>query len=326
MEINIAVALIVAAVIVFVMLGVRPVAQAQVKVVERLGKFHKIAESGLNFILPLFDKVRSTVDLRERAIQLTKEPVITKDNVSLVVGSVIYYQVIDPVKSCYEIADFQQAIQLLTATSLRNVMGGLTLDETLTGRDTVNQRLRMVLDDATEKWGVKVTRVELKELDTPKQIQEAMSMQMTAERERRARVTAAEGAKQAAILEAEGAKASRILQAEADRDASVARAEGEKKAQVLAAEARAASLKLELDALNEAAISRGALAYKYIEALQRLATSQNKVFVPFEAASVAGALGGLQAVMGGDSSPVRETVPAPTARVPVGPGPYKAGS
>jgi regulator of protease activity HflC (stomatin/prohibitin superfamily) len=214
------------------------------------------------------------------------------------VGSVIYYQVIDPVKAKYEIQDVGYAIDQLTRTNLRNLMGGLTLDESLTSRDHVNVRLREVLDEASEKWGVKVTRVEIREIDPPKSIQDSMALQMQAERERRAQVTTAEGQKQAAILKAEGEKASKLLAAEGDRDAQIARAEGDRQSEILRANGSAQAMTTQFKAINEAGVSPQILALKYIEALQTMSSGQNKVFIPYEASALLGALGSISEAVG----------------------------
>ena len=291
----------------FLRSALRTVPQAQVMIIERLGKYHRTLHSGLNIVMPWLDKpspflvrrqgeaqMKKFVDMREMVLGLDSEQVITRDNVSMGVGSVIYYQVIDPVKSKYEIQDVGFAIDQLTRTNLRNIMGGLTLDESLTSRDHVNMRLREVLDEASEKWGVKVTRVEIREIDPPKAILDAMALQMQAERERRAQVTAAEGQKQAAILKAEGEKQSKVLAAEGDRDAQIARAEGDRQSEILRAQGQAQALAMQFKAIHESRVSPQILALKYIEALQHVAGSgANKVFIPYEASALLGALGTL---------------------------------
>jgi regulator of protease activity HflC (stomatin/prohibitin superfamily) len=287
--------------------GIRIVPQAKVMVVERLGRFHHVAHSGLNILIPFFDSprifemrsgnraTRSTlVDLREQVMGFETVQVITHDNVNMEVGSVIYYQVVDPAKALYAVENLALAIEQLTMTNLRNVMGGLTLDQTLTSRETVNTKLRIVLDEATEKWGVKVTRVELREIEPPQAIKDAMAKQMTAERERRAEVTKAEGDKSAAILQAEGEKISRILRAEAERDAEVARAEGHKRAVVLEAEAKAEATRLVFEAVHAGKATPEVLALRYLETLQELGKGSNKVFIPYEATAVLGSLGMLK--------------------------------
>jgi regulator of protease activity HflC (stomatin/prohibitin superfamily) len=295
--------------------GIRIVPQAKVLVVERLGKFHHVAHSGLNILLPFLDSPRaiemrgaggrllrsSTVDMREQVMGFETVPVITHDNVTMNVGSVIYYQVVDPAKALYEIENLGLAIEQLTMTNLRNIMGGLSLDETLTSRETVNTKLRVVLDEATEKWGVKVTRVELREIEPPGAIKEAMAKQMTAERERRAEVTKAEGDKAAMILQAEGDKTSRILRAEAERDASVAQAEGHRKAAILEAEGKAEATRLVFEAIHSGRATSEVLALRYLETLQELGRGSNKVFVPYEASAALSSIGALKDVFGGST-------------------------
>lgn len=298
--------------------GIRIVPQAKVMVVERLGKFHHVAHSGLNILVPFFDSprafemrsgnrfMRSTmVDLREQVMGFETVQVITHDNVNMEVGSVIYYQIVDPAKALYQIENLAMAIEQLTMTNLRNIMGGLTLDQTLTSRETVNTKLRIVLDEATEKWGVKVTRVELREIEPPSGIKDAMAKQMTAERERRAEVTKAEGDKAAAILQAEGEKISRILRAEAERDAEVARAEGHKRAVILEAEGKADATRMVFEAVHSGRATPEVLALRYLETLQELGKGNNKVFVPYEASAALGSVGMLKELFAkeGDSTP-----------------------
>jgi regulator of protease activity HflC (stomatin/prohibitin superfamily) len=298
--------------IMFLRAALRTVPQAHVMIIERMGRYHRTLQSGLNIVIPIIDRpspflmrtqgrasLLSNVDLREMVLGLDSEQVITRDNVGMGVGSVIYYQVIDPVKAKYEIQDVGYAIDQLTRTNLRNLMGGLTLDESLTSRDHVNVRLREVLDEASEKWGVKVTRVEIREIDPPKAIQDSMALQMQAERERRAQVTAAEGAKQAAVLKAEGEKAAKVLAAEGDRDAQIARAEGDRQSDILRANGNAQAMTTQFKAINDAGVTPQILALKYIEALQSMSNGNNKVFIPYEATALLGALGSLPEAVGG---------------------------
>ncbi|WNG47752.1 SPFH/Band 7/PHB domain protein [Archangium minus] len=305
--------------------GLRIVPQAKVMVVERLGRFHHVASSGLNILIPFFDSPRAMemrvdnrffrsylVDLREQVMGFDTVQVITHDNVTMEVGSVIYYQIVDPAKALYAVENLALAIEQLTMTNLRNIMGGLTLDQTLTSRETVNSKLRAVLDEATEKWGVKVTRVELREIEPPNAIKEAMAKQMTAERERRAEVTKAEGDKAAAILSAEGEKISRILRAEAERDAEVARAEGRKRATLLDAEAKAEATRLVFDAINSGGgATPEVLALRYMETLQELGKGDNKMFVPYEATAALGSIATLKEVFTKENTPRPQ--PAPSA-------------
>ncbi|MFP2910205.1 SPFH domain-containing protein [Pyxidicoccus sp. 3LFB2] len=291
--------------------GIRIVPQAKVMVVERLGKFHNVATSGLNILIPFLDSPRAIemragnrvmrsnlVDLREQVMGFETVQVITHDNVNMEVGSVIYYQIVDPAKALYQVENLALAIEQLTMTNLRNVMGGLTLDQTLTSRETVNTKLRIVLDEATEKWGVKVTRVELREIEPPQAIKAAMAKQMTAERERRAEVTKAEGDKSAAILQAEGEKISRILRAEAERDAEVARAEGHKRAVMLEAEGKAEATRLLFEAIHQGRATPEVLALRYMETLQELGKGDNKMFIPYEATAALGAVSAIKDLFG----------------------------
>ncbi|MHB1847106.1 MAG: SPFH domain-containing protein [Deltaproteobacteria bacterium] len=309
---TIVLAVLVAVVVGVVLTGVKIVPQAQVMVIERLGRFNRLARSGLNIIVPIMDKPRpillkkdarlwttSFVDLREQVMGFEQVPVITHDNVGMQVGSVIYYQVIDPVKALYEVQNLVLAIEQLVMTNLRNIMGGFSLDETLTSRETVNTKLRIVMDEATEKWGVKVTRVELREIEPPASIKQAMNLQMTAERERRAEVTKAEGDKASAILKAEGDKQSLVLRAQGDRDAAVARAEGEKQARILAAQATAEATRLVFQSIHDGKPDPQLITIKYLETLGQMAQgSANKVFVPFPAMDVLGSLGAVAESLG----------------------------
>ncbi|AGC45236.1 SPFH domain-containing protein/band 7 family protein [Myxococcus stipitatus DSM 14675] len=309
-----------------VVTGIRIVPQAKVMVVERLGKFHSIATSGLNILIPFLDSPRpiemrtgnrymrsAMVDLREQVMGFETVQVITHDNVNMEVGSVIYYQIVDPAKALYQVENLALAIEQLTMTNLRNIMGGLTLDQTLTSRETVNGKLRMVLDDATEKWGVKVTRVELREIEPPQAIKSAMAKQMTAERERRAEVTKAEGDKAAAILQAEGEKISRILRAEAERDAEIARAEGRKRATMLEAEGKAEATRLTFDAINHGGATHEVLALRYMETLQEMSKGDNKMIIPYEATATLGAISALKDIFK-DDAPKRPTAPPQATR------------
>lgn len=295
--------------------GIMIVEQATVKMVERLGKFHKVARSGINFIWPYLDKVRPFVmrdrvanylDLREQVMDFPPSPVITRDNVTMEVDAVLYYQITDPVKATYEITDLGNAIVQLTVTSLRNVMGELALDETLTSRETVNVKLRDVLDEATDKWGVKVNRVELKNIEPPNEIRDAMAKQMKAERERRAVVTEAEGTKKSAVLEAEGKRDAAIAEAEGEKRSTILEAEGIAEARLRIAEAEAEALKRVRGALNEANPANYLIALKYLESLEKVSAGQaTKIFLPFEASGILGSLGGIREMLRAE-----ETAPA----------------
>ena len=293
--------------------GIQIVQQATVKIVERLGKFHKIAHSGINFIWPFVDSVRPFVlsgrrsphvDMREQVIDFPPQPVITRDNVTMEVDTVLYFQITDPFKAIYEIVDLGAAIHQLTVTSLRNVMGELALDDTLTSRETVNANLRNVLDEATDKWGVKVNRVELKNIEPPREIRDAMAMQMKAERERRAVVTEAEGTKRSAILSAEGQREAAIAKAEGDKRATILDAEGVAEARLKIAQAEAEALTRVRGALGEASPANYLIALKYLESLEKISAGQaTKIFLPFEASSILGSVGGIREMLATERTP-----------------------
>jgi regulator of protease activity HflC (stomatin/prohibitin superfamily) len=246
------------------------------------------------------------VDLREQVMDFPPSSVITRDNVTMEVDAVLFYQITDPMKATYEITNLGNAIVQLTITSLRNVMGELALDETLTSRETVNIKLRDVLDEATDKWGVKVNRVELKNIEPPQEIRDAMAKQMRAERERRAVVTEAEGTKRSAILGAEGEREAAIARAEGEKRSTVLEAEGIAEARINIAQAEAEALKRVRGALNEANPENYLIALKYLESLEKISAGQaTKIFLPFEASGILGSLGGIREMLRSE-----ETVPA----------------
>jgi len=296
------------ALLIFVLLvlfrSIRIIGQSTVGIVERLGKFHGKAEQGINIIVPVIDRFRAIVDLREQVVDFPPQPVITKDNVTMQIDTVIYYQVTDPFRYIYEIAHPLSAIENLTATTLRNIVGDLELDATLTSRDVVNTKLRQVLDEATDKWGIKVNRVELKNINPPHDIQQAMEKQMRAEREKREAILRAEGQKTAAILTAEGQKQSAILQAEATRESSIKEAEGVRQSTILRAEGEAEAIlsvqKAFADSLvmiREAGADEKVLALKSLETLKDLGNgTATKLFIPTELAGLGGALGALKEI------------------------------
>jgi regulator of protease activity HflC (stomatin/prohibitin superfamily) len=294
-------------VLIIALRGIKIVKQATVLVIERLGKYNRIAPSGVNFIWPFIDRVRpiisegialGLVDLRERVRDFEPQPVITKDNVTMSVDTVVYYQITDPRRAMYEIVDLGAAIRQLTITSLRNVMGELALDETLVSRETVNNKLRAVLDEATDKWGVKVNRVELKNIEPPEEIQDAMAKQMKAERERRATVTEAEGAKEAAILKAEGIRNAAVIQAEGQKKAIVLEAEGNAEAILKVQRAEAEAIKLVYSAIHEGNPTNDLIAIKYMDALKEIARGDaNKVFIPYEATGILASIGGIKEIL-----------------------------
>ncbi len=292
---------------IFIIRGIYIVRQSEAIIVERLGKFQRVCQSGLHFVVPVIDSARvfrlegrfnRRIDLREQVMDFPPQPVITHDNVTMQVDSVIYFQVADPVKASYEIADLSVAIRQLAITNLRNVMGEMDLDETLTSRETVNTKLRVVLDEATDKWGVKVTRVELKNINPPQEIEEAMAKQMKAERERRATVTEAEGFKRAAILKAEGERDSAIAEAEGDKQAKILRAEAEAAAIEKVAIAQADAIRHTFKGIHDGRPTKGLIAIKYLETLEKISNSRSsKIFIPYEASGVLSAVASVGEVL-----------------------------
>lgn len=249
--------------------SIRIVPQANAGIVERLGRFNRVLGAGLAIIIPFVDRLRPLIDMRERVVSFPPQPVITEDNLVVSIDTVIYFQVTDPKSATYEIENFIQGIEQLTVTTLRNVVGGLDLEEVLTSRDSINAALRGVLDDATGKWGVRVNRVELKAIDPPASVQESMEKQMRAERDKRATILTAEGEKQSQILTAEGARQAEILRAEGDAQAAVLRAKGE-----------AEAIEKVFKAIHDADADDRVLAYQYIQQLKEIANGQaSKIWV-----------------------------------------------
>ena len=278
---------------------IKIVPQKQVKIIERLGRYHRTAEAGLNTIVPFLDSVRDTIDLREMITKIEPQQVITRDNVTMEVDAVIYYLVADPVRATYEVQNLKWGLEQLTLSALRNVIGQLDLDHTLASRDATNSSLRAALDTATQQWGVKVMRIELKNITPPEEIRLTMEKQMTAERTRRAVVTTAEGEKAAAILSAEGQKQSAIVRAEGAKESAILAAEGQAQARLRVAEAEAQAIKLVAESLGvSGSPSQYLIAQKYLEALTNVATGANKlVFLPYEASGVMAALGGIKELL-----------------------------
>ncbi len=292
-------ALIVVAVVVLFLLVVaartiRVIPQARAGVVERLGRYSRTLEPGLTIVTPFIDRVKPLVDLREQVVNFAPQSVITEDNVVVAIETVLYFTITDPRSATYEVANPLQAIEQLTVTTLRNVIGGLTLEDTLTARESVNTQLRVVLDEATGKWGIRINRVEIKSVDPPQDIRAAMEKQMRAERDRRAAILTAEGEKQAQILTAEGQQQAVVLRAEGDRQAAVLRAEGEAKA-----------IDTVFKAIHDGKPSRELLSYEYLQMLPQLAEGDsNKVFViPSEFAEAFGGIGEALARRAGEKPP-----------------------
>lgn len=304
--------------------AIRVVRQSYQGVVERLGRYNKVMHSGLNFMVPFIDKVRAMIDLREQVVDFPPQPVITKDNVTMQIDTVVYYQVTDAVKYVYEISNPRSAIENLTATTLRNIIGELDLDETLTSRDIVNTKLRAILDEATDKWGIKVNRVELKNIMPPRDIQDAMEKQMRAERERRESILRAEGEKQAAILTAEGRKRAVILEAEANREKEILRAEAEKQRRILEADGQAEAILRVQNATAEGLKLikvAGLTPEQYvmlqgIDAMKGLGQSpSSKLVIPTDASKLLGAIPAMVEAMGDKRPTAVETTPVPQSPV-----------
>ena len=258
--------------LIVLMKAVKIVPQKQVKIIERLGKFHRTAEAGLNTIFPFFDSVRDTIDLREQITKIEPQPVITRDNVTMEVDAVIYSVIVDPVRATYEVQNLRWGLEQLTLSALRNVIGQLDLDHTLSSRDTTNTQLRAALDTATQQWGVKVMRIELKNITPPEEIRLTMEKQMTAERTRRAVVTTAEGEKSSAILRAEGQKQSQIVNAEGVKQAAILAAEGQAEARLRVAQAEAQAIQMVARAIGTAGNpAQYLIAQRYLESLGAIA-------------------------------------------------------
>jgi len=291
--------IILAFVIIFVLStiirSVRMVHQSKVMIVERLGRYSRTLRPGLHVLIPFIDSIRAEVDLREQVLDYPPQSVITKDNVSAEIDTVIYYYITDPVKAIYEIIDLNQAILKLSMTTIRNIIGDLDLDRLLTSRTQVNTELRAIIDEATDPWGVKVNRIELKSIEPPSEIVDAMTKQMKAERDKRAVILESEGIKQSRILEAEGLKQSKILEAEGQKQADILKAEGEAKAWETLWTAKSGSIKMYLDAIKQSGIDEKVLAVKYLESLGEIANGQaNKVFIPYEATGMLSSLGAIK--------------------------------
>ncbi len=303
-------------VLITVLAGVRIVPQSETRVIERLGKFNCVLSPGINLIIPYLDRPKSIytrtvevyngrpfarmstserIDLREQVYDFPSQQVITKDNVTTEINALLYFQIVDAKKAVYEIDNLPNAIEKLTQTSLRNVIGELELDETLTSRDTINSRLQAILDEATNKWGVKVNRVELQDITPPESVREAMEKQMQAERNRRAQILQAEGEKKAQILLSEGEKQSQINAAEAAKQSEILRAEGAAQAKVLQANAEAEAVNRVTEAIKATKTDPAAymLAIKYIETLNEMVKGKDArtIYIPYEATGMLGSLG-----------------------------------
>ena len=259
---------------------VRIVPQARAGIVERFGKYKQTLPAGLNIVVPFVDKVRYLIDLREQVVSFPPQPVITEDNLVVSIDTVIYFQVTDPIAATYEIANYIQAIEQLTMTTLRNIVGGMDLEQTLTSREEINHGLRGVLDEATGKWGIRVNRVEIKGIDPPPSIKDSMEKQMRADRDKRALILTAEGQRQSAILTAEGNKQSAILNAEGDRESQILRAQADRESAILRAQGEGQAIQTVFQAIHDGQPDQALLAYQYLQMMPKIAEGDaNKVWV-----------------------------------------------
>ncbi len=290
---------------------IKIVPQSSVLLIERLGRFHRVAQSGLNIIVPFFESPRAVywsnvrpgttfIDLREQYIDMPPQPVITRDNVTINVDSVVYWQITDSMKSVYEVADLVGAIVQLTITGMRSVMGDMDLDHTLSNRDQINGKLRLILDEATDKWGVKVTRVDVKNINPPEDVRITMEKQMTAERNRRALILTAEGDKQAEITRAEGEKQAAVTRSEGNKQSAILDAEGAAQARLTAASAEAEAIKLITGIVGSAEqTTQYLITSKYIESLREMTRTNNSkvIFMPMETSGVLSSIGAIKEVL-----------------------------
>lgn len=302
--------------IVFVKMAVVIIPQSETKIVERLGKYYATLSPGINIIIPFIDRAKvivtmnrgryaysNAIDLREQVYDFDKQNVITKDNIQMQINALLYFQIVDPFKAVYEINNLPNAIEKLTQTTLRNIIGEMELDQTLTSRDTINTKLRAVLDDATNKWGIKVNRVELQDITPPSSVLQAMEKQMQAERNKRAAILTSEGDKQSQILQSEGDKAATINRAEADKQQAILRAEGEATARIRKAEAEAIAIAKITEAVGKSTNPANyLLAQKYIQMLNEVAQGDKTktVFLPYEATNLMGSIGGIKELFKGE--------------------------
>ena len=272
--------------------SIKIVKQAEVYIIERLGKFYKVADAGLTIIIPFFDHVRSVVSLKQQTMDVPPQGVITKDNVTITIDTVVFYQITDPAKAVYEIQNLKKGIEYLAITTIRDIIGKMDLDETFSSRDGINTQLRVVLDEATDRWGCKVDRVEIKDITPPADIRDAMEKEMNAERNKRALILESEAQRQSAITIAEGKKQAAILEAEADKESQIRRAAGEAQAIREVAEAKAKEIQLVYEAIKKADPDEKLVQLKSLEALEEVAKGEaNKVFIPFEATNTLASLG-----------------------------------
>ena len=306
----------VALAIIFLKMTVVIIPQSETKIIERLGKYYATLKPGINLVIPFIDRAKSivtlingryaystSIDLREQVYDFARQNVITKDNIQMQINALLYFQIVDPFKAVYEINNLPNAIEKLTQTTLRNIIGEMELDQTLTSRDIINTKLRGVLDDATNKWGIKVNRVELQDITPPQSVLQAMEKQMQAERNKRATILTSEGDKQAQILQSEGDKAAMINKAEAAKQRAILNAEGEATARIRKAEAEAVAIEKITEAVGKSTNPANyLLAQKYIQMMQQLAEGDKTktVFLPYEATNLLGSVGGIKELFKGE--------------------------
>ena len=289
--------------------SIKVVRQSEVYIIERLGKFHKVADAGLTIIIPFVDTVRSVVSLKQQTMDVPPQGVITKDNVTIQIDTVVFYRITEPSKAVYEIQSLKKGIEYLAITTIRDIIGKMDLDQTFSSRDNINEQLRTVLDEATDNWGCKIDRVEIKDITPPADIRDAMEKEMNAERNKRALVLQAEGERQSAITLAEGRKQAAILDAEADRESKIKRAAGEAAAIKEVADAKAKEIELVYDAIKNASPDEKLVQLKSLETLNEVAKgSANKIFIPFEATNTLSSLGAMKDIL---TDPAKASQPAP---------------
>src|SRR3982751_228073 len=310
-------AVIVLFVIVMLARTVRIIPQARAGILERFSKYKETLPAGLNIVVPFIDKVRYVIDLREQVVSFPPQPVITEDNLVVSIDTVIWFQVTDPIAATYEIANYIQAVEQLTMTTLRNIVGGMDLEQTLTSREEINSSLRGVLDEATGKWGIRVNRVEIKGIDPPPSIKDSMEKRMRADRDKRAVILTAEGSRQSAILTAEGNKQAAILNAEGDREALILRAQANREAAILKAQGEGQGIQTVFQAIHDGRPDQSLLAYQYLQMMPKIAEGDaNKVWiVPSE---ITKALEGLGSTMNSLQG-IPQQVDGPAKRVDMGP-------
>ena len=277
---------------------IKVVRQSEVYIIERLGKFHKVAEAGLTIIVPFMDTVRSVVSLKQQTMDIPPQGVITSDNVTITIDTVVFYKITDPARAVYEIQSLKKGIEYLSITTIRDIVGKMELDQTFSSRDQINDKLRVILDEATDAWGCKIDRVEIKDITPPADIRDAMEKQMNAERNKRALILEAEAERQSAITLAEGRKQAAILDAEADREARIRRATGEAEAIKQVADAKAKEIQMVYEAIKNADPSEKLVQLKSLETLEEVAKGEaNKIFIPFEATAALSGLGAMKDVV-----------------------------